>query len=258
MAVDLVNPPPHLSPQAALSVSQKAPQLLRSSGILPWPLSLLSNDDTPEHWATYENLFLSCLRTGDSQSALAILTQLRKRFGVEDERVLAYYSMYDEARADSDKELAEVLKKLGDALEEEPTNLLLLKRKVALLRSMGRTSEATSQLVDLLQVSPIDAEAWAELADLYLVQASYEQSIYCLEEVLLILPNAWNIHAKLGETIYLTGLATLSGNERDLAKALAEAQRRFCRAIELCNNYLRGYYGLKMVGVPNVIWIISC
>jgi hypothetical protein len=28
---------------------------------------------------------------------------------------------------------------------------------------------------------------------------------------------------------------------------LAESMRRFSRSIELCDNYLRGYYGLKIV-----------
>lgn len=30
-------------------------------------------------------------------------------------------------------------------------------------------------------------------------------------------------------------------------KLLADAQRSFCRSIELCDDYLRGYYGLKLV-----------
>jgi hypothetical protein len=30
-------------------------------------------------------------------------------------------------------------------------------------------------------------------------------------------------------------------------KYLAESVRRFCRSIELCDDYLRGYYGLKLV-----------
>ena len=30
-------------------------------------------------------------------------------------------------------------------------------------------------------------------------------------------------------------------------KYLAEAVKRFCRSIELCDDYLRGYYGLKLV-----------
>lgn len=30
-------------------------------------------------------------------------------------------------------------------------------------------------------------------------------------------------------------------------KYTAEALKRFARSIELCDNYLRGYYGLKLV-----------
>jgi ER membrane protein complex subunit 2 len=254
MSVDLVNPPPNLPPATALSISQRAPAILKSTRSLPWPLSLLSGStDTPENWSTFENLFLSCLRTGDDESAHGLLNHLRTRFGATNERVTAFQAMYDEARVKDEQGLIAVLKAMGDALEADPTNLMLQKRRIALLRSMGRVDEATKQLVDLLQVSPIDAEAWAELADMYLVQAQYDQSIYCLEEVLLIVPNAWNVHAKLGEVIYLSGLATLKDNQREMAKAEAEALRRFCRSIELCNNYLRGYYGLKLVSETNII-----
>ncbi len=31
-------------------------------------------------------------------------------------------------------------------------------------------------------------------------------------------------------------------------KYMAEAIKRFSRSIELCDDYLRGYYGLKLVG----------
>jgi tetratricopeptide (TPR) repeat protein len=67
------------------------------------------------------------------------------------------------------------------------------KRRVALLVSMGRIQLAIGVLVDLLQISPTDAEAWAELSDLYLSQNCYDQAVFCLEEVLLVMPNAWNV-----------------------------------------------------------------
>jgi ER membrane protein complex subunit 2 len=37
---------------------------------------------------------------------------------------------------------------------------------------------------------------------------------------------------------------TLEGPEQ--VKVLSESMRRFCRSIELCDDYLRGYYGLKV------------
>jgi hypothetical protein len=39
-----------------------------------------------------------------------------------------------------------------------------------------------------------------------------------------------------------------STNDSGSDKYLAESMRRFCRSIELCDDYLRGYYGLKLVG----------
>jgi ER membrane protein complex subunit 2 len=62
---------------------------------------------------------------------------------------------------------------------------------------MGRTSEAVNALSSLLDMSPTDAEAWAELADLYLVQGLYAQAIFAQEEVLVLQPNAWNVRIRL-------------------------------------------------------------
>jgi tetratricopeptide (TPR) repeat protein len=58
---------------------------------------------------------------------------------------------------------------------------------------MDKIPEAITQLVNLLDHSPTDAEAWAELSDLYLSQSLFDQAIFCLEEVLLLNPNAWNV-----------------------------------------------------------------
>jgi tetratricopeptide (TPR) repeat protein len=67
------------------------------------------------------------------------------------------------------------------------------KRRIALLKTLKKTPEAITALNELLDSSPIDAEAWAELADLYVSQGMYAQGIFALEEVLLITPNAWNV-----------------------------------------------------------------
>lgn len=42
--------------------------------------------------------------------------------------------------------------------------------------------------------------------------------------------------------------STSSGaDEATSRKYLAESLKRFCRSIELCDDYLRGYYGLNLV-----------
>ena len=140
-----------------------------------------------------------------------------------------------------------------------------------MLRSLGRVAEAASALIQLLDFTPTDAEAWSELSDVYLSQGMYPQAIYALEEVLVMAPNAWNvrstvaslahrssglspmlthllqIHARLGELQYMAAISPGSLGGGSSQKYLAESLKRFSRSIELCDDYLRGYYGLKLV-----------
>lgn len=67
------------------------------------------------------------------------------------------------------------------------------KRRIALLKTLRKIPEAITSLNALLDASPTDAEAWAELSELYLSQGMYPQAIFALEEVLLVTPNAWNV-----------------------------------------------------------------
>ena len=71
----------------------------------------------------------------------------------------------------------------------------VLKRRIALLRSMNKYDEAVSALVDYLEAFPTDAEAWCELADLYQSNGMSAQAIFSLEEALLVTPNSWNVRA---------------------------------------------------------------
>ena len=190
-------------------------------------------------------MFLACLRTGDNDSAHIYMNELSKRFGNTSDRVKALQGLFLEATAKTQQELDAVMLHYEGLLKDDPTIFSIRKRRAALLRSTGNTAEAITALTNLLDTSPIDAESWAELADLYLTQGLYDQAVFCLEEVLLIVPNTWNIHAKLGEVLYLAASRMDAGEEQ--LKSLSDSMRRFCRSIELCDDYLRGYYGLKLV-----------
>ena len=136
-----------------------------------------------------------------------------------------------------------------------------------MLRSLNRTADAVTALSTLLDISPTDSEAWSELADVYLSQGLYSQAIYALEQVLVLSPNAWNVRmcylcafccaytcltsivqmqARLGEVLFM---AATTAPDSDGLQHLVESQKRFCRSIELCDDYVRGYYGLKLVSL---------
>lgn len=157
---------------------------------------------------------------------------------------MALQGLYSEATAKTQQDLEEVMMQYDVILKDDPTNFAIRKRRAALLRSVGKQTEAIGDLIRLVDASPTDAEAWAELGDLYVGQGMYEQAIYCLEEVLLVMPNAWNMHAKLGEVLYLSASKSEAAGEQ--VKTLSESMRRYCRSVELCDDYLRGYYGVKV------------
>ncbi|KAI8633094.1 tetratricopeptide [Xylariaceae sp. FL1651] len=243
MSSSLLHPPSHLPSAIALQHSQQAPSILENSpGAISTSVlqSVLSTSETHDLWTIYENLLLSCLRTGDDESAHQCLGRLVNRFGDDNERIMALKGLLKEATATDNATLEIVLQEYEQILQDNPTNLPIAKRRAALLRSMGRTPEAVNALSSLLDMSPTDAEAWAELADLYLSQGLYSQAIFALEEVLVLQPNAWNIHARLGEMLLMAAKTS------EASRRLSEAVKRFCRSVELCDNYLRGYYGLKV------------
>jgi tetratricopeptide (TPR) repeat protein len=245
MSQSLLHTPAKLSHAEALQLAQQAPTILRNNpkAISSSPLSFLfSATENAELWVIYENLLQLCLRTGNDEAAQQCLERLVLRFGETNERVMAFQGLIKEAQASNHNDLEKVLKDYDTILKEDPTNMPIAKRKVALLRSMGRAPEATNALSVLLDYSPTDSEAWAEMADLCLYQGLYTQAIFSFEEVLVLMPNAWNMHARLGEVL----LMAAQNNEASAQKHYAEAVKRFSRSIELCDDYLRGYYGLKL------------
>lgn len=197
---NLLSPPSQIPPPTALALSQKAPLILSTSptSSLPWPLSLLFSRETPESWTIHENLFFSALRTGDETSAHTLLSRLEARFGQHNERIITLRGIYNEATAHSNSDLEKVFEGYEKILRDDPTNMSIRKRRVAVLKALGRTQDAITAVTVLLQNSPTDVEAWAEASELYAGQAAWGQAIYCAEEVLLITPNAWTVRFPIG------------------------------------------------------------
>lgn len=127
MAPSLLHPPSHLSPAQALDLSQRAPILLKRNPktISSSPLaSIISAPESTELWITYENLLLSCLRTGDELGAHECIERLVKRFGPDNERILAFTGLVREAEATDNKELEKILNDYDEILAENNTNIV--------------------------------------------------------------------------------------------------------------------------------------
>lgn len=125
----LLHPPSHLPPATALQHSQLAPAILDSSAgsLAPSLLqSLINSPETAELWTTFENLCLSCLRTGDDQAAHQCLGRLVNRFGDKHERIQALIGLVKEAEASDKATLEAILQEYDQTLRDTPTNVVSL------------------------------------------------------------------------------------------------------------------------------------
>jgi hypothetical protein len=127
MSSSLLHPPAHLPPGVALELSQSAPSVLRnipsSTGAFSIS-SLWTEAETPELWTTYENLMLSCLRTGDEESAHLCLKRLTERFGDDNARLMALRGLFQEAVAKDDAALKQVLEQYERILTVDSSNMV--------------------------------------------------------------------------------------------------------------------------------------
>ncbi len=138
------------------------------------------------------------------------------------------------------------------ALETDSTSLILSRRRIACLKSLGgaggaaKVVEALNKHVDTFYNDP---EAWQELAEVYADQGLYAQSAFALEEVILQVPQNAFFHLKYAETLYTQG-------------EVAKAYKAYLRVLELCQSdgeatttkggpWVRALWGLKMVRTPS-------
>lgn len=125
MSSSLLHPPAHLSPAVALELSQSAPAVLRNVPSTNGTYSISSlwtAAETPELWIAYEHLMLSCLRTGDEESAHLCLKRLTQRFGDDNTRLMALRGLFQEAVAKDDAALKQVLDEYESILTDDPSN----------------------------------------------------------------------------------------------------------------------------------------
>lgn len=138
--------------------------------------------------------------------------------------------------ADGNYNGAEII--YNELLKDNPSNLMILKRKYCILKSqVGKTIESATALNVYIQQNLSDTSAWYELAKIRINLGDYKSACYCYEEVLLGTPTNAIIHCELAECY-----ATI-GNIDDLLLA----RKHMCQAIELDSNLLRAQLGLIVI-----------
>eukprot|EP00310_Coccolithus_braarudii_P019050 CAMPEP_0183338942 /NCGR_PEP_ID=MMETSP0164_2-20130417/6054_1 /TAXON_ID=221442 /ORGANISM="Coccolithus pelagicus ssp braarudi, Strain PLY182g" /LENGTH=323 /DNA_ID=CAMNT_0025508869 /DNA_START=55 /DNA_END=1026 /DNA_ORIENTATION=- len=205
-----------------------------------------------EVWALYEQVYIALLqyakvgKGGSSRGADAkemrlatqYCTTLSARFPGS-LRVKRLKAMMLEAKGEYEVAMNEY----DEIMKEDPNNLFAMKRQVACLRARNKPSEAAKKLVEHLNVVCADADAWVQLADLYLQQQQHRKAAFCMEELILINPMNYMYHIRYGEILF-----TIGGCERGHnAELVRTARKYFAHALELKpQNNLRALYGLLL------------
>ncbi|RUP52029.1 hypothetical protein BC936DRAFT_143205 [Jimgerdemannia flammicorona] len=181
-----------------------------------------------EVWPVYEQIIIAALDVGDFQLADTCLTALEKRF-TRSTRVQRLLGM----RYEAEGKLDQAAKIYEEILDVDETNVPAAKRQIAILNTRGETHEAIAALTRYLDTSYNDPESWLELCSLYLSQRMYQQAAFCMEEVLLLQGSNHVWHLKYAEILYTMAEHKL-------------ALKEFCRVIELCEDHVRGLYGVQL------------
>ncbi|KAJ2395719.1 tetratricopeptide repeat domain-containing protein [Coemansia sp. RSA 2603] len=184
-----------------------------------------TSEDT---WLVYEQVLLAALDEGQQTLADSLLGLLRTRFPTS-HRVQRLEGLVKEAMGNPDDARA----LYNTVVSADPTNVLVLKRIIALLIAQDKPSLAIKELVAYLDTHGNDFEAWIQLSHLYLDHHMYRQAAFCLEEVILQQPANHYFHLCYAEICYTMGSLDL-------------ALKEYLRVVELATDNVRGFYGVKL------------
>ncbi|XP_041469155.1 ER membrane protein complex subunit 2-like [Lytechinus variegatus] len=184
-----------------------------------------------EVWTIYEQVCIAALDCGDQDLASDIIDTIEQNFpsSIRGKRLegLQYESLGEYEAAKEHYE---------DLLKEDPSNAMVRKRLIALLKGQNRIGEAIKELNSYLQKFMSDHEAWMELADLYISEQNYSKASFCFEELIISNPHNHLYHQKYAEIQYTQG-----GTE-----CMEIARKYFAHAVKLNGNNMRALYGMFM------------
>lgn len=178
--------------------------------------------------------YLSLLSNKDSE-AKTCLDRIIDKFGDQDsQRTAVLKATFLESTIDN--------KNAIDYLNKRNSNeLTCLKKRVALSKKITSTPDYIKALNGYLNLSPLDTEVWLELSDIYYEIGHFEKSIFALQDILLIIPFAYNIFAKIGNIEF--AIFKRDGDVDSLVSSL----KHFLRSVELSSNFIRGWSGIYLI-----------
>jgi len=174
------------------------------------------------------------VKEGKTQDVASFcLSALRLKFGNSSTRFLRLVMMEKESKGLYEDALGIA----SNILKQDPSNVHALKRKISIYKASNDEEKAIEELVNYLKIYPNDENGWQELAQLYISHQKIELAKFCIEELILLVPENYLYHLEYAEVLYTAGSKT----DFDIAR------KYFAQSLELKpDNNLRALYGLAM------------
>ncbi|PSR75669.1 hypothetical protein PHLCEN_2v8960 [Hermanssonia centrifuga] len=166
--------------------SQKSQEVLQKGTSLLASQSFASKGDDGKHpslWESFEKLLLAAMDQGDMDVADECLKVLVEKFP-DSPRIDCLTGIVLET-----KETPETALSFYDALlKDDPSNAAAWRRKVGILKRIGKIDKAVEELCKMLDTFYTEVEGWMELADIYSSCQQYTHALQALSHVLLLAP----------------------------------------------------------------------
>ncbi|KAK6461587.1 hypothetical protein DFJ63DRAFT_314218 [Scheffersomyces coipomensis] len=215
---------------------------------------LLSSGDTlatVELFNLYELQFYLALLTKNDIEAKTVLNKLLDQFGnnKKSQRLKLLQSIYLEAIGDKEEAL--------NLINRNPDEIQLARRLVTFSR-MNENEDDNEDYIEtlnyFLDLQPSDLIAWSELGHEYSKIGHYDKAIHCFKEILLQDSFIYPIYYQVGLNYYYQFLQeekNLKTERKDklleLMNILINARNNFLRAIEIFDDYPKGWVGILTI-----------
>ncbi|KAG7195407.1 uncharacterized protein KQ657_003165 [Scheffersomyces spartinae] len=206
-----------------------------------------------EYYDLLELQFYLTLISNEDKKAKSILDQLQDQFSSKDsQRLKLMKSIYLEAIGQSTEAI--------EALKGNKDEMRLARRMATFARKADNNEGYIKNLVSYLDLQPLDTMAWDELSFEYSKVGAYNKSVFCLEEIVLQDPLAYQCFYKIGLNNYYWGKQLMEGlwgsssqgqpkKEKivTLITVLSSARDNWLRCIEIFPKHTKSWVGIYLI-----------
>lgn len=183
-------------------------------------------------WPVLEQVLLAAIDLHDASLIKECLQKLDQEFPGS----LRVGRLKKMARLELRERYDEALAAYDELIKKDEANSLYYKRKIAILISQKKISDAIKEMCEYLKKFMNDHEAWLELADLYIQEQEYAKAAFCYEELIITNPHNHLYHERYAEILYTMG--TL--------ESLELSRGYFAQALKLHSSNMRALFGLYL------------